>query len=144
MMQMLMELHRYRQQAISSLTRTPSDMFQGNGNNFKTLGKSFLVLASLISINQSGFEYWSDPNNRQNGFINWQVDGQQTSSLYAPAVGPDQGTGGSGVGQRLIPEEPMAIVLNLGISRMFLRLSFSALSFASLSSYPEPDSLSLA
>ena len=78
---------------------------------------------SLISINQTGFEYWSDPNNRQNGYINWQVDGKQTSSLYAPAVGPDQGTGGSGVGQRLIPEEPMALILNLGISRMF-HLSF--------------------
>ena len=93
-------------------------MFQGNGDNFRTLGKSFLFFTSHISINQTGFEYWSDPNNRQNGFINWQVDGQQTSSLYAPAVGPDQGTGGSGVGQRLISEEPMAIVLNLGISRM--------------------------
>jgi hypothetical protein len=69
--------------------------------------------------NVIGFEYWSDPNSRQNGFINWQVNGQQTTTLYAPAVGPDQGTGGSGVGQRLIPEEPMAIVLNLGISRMF-------------------------
>ena len=49
----LMELNRYRQQAISSLTRTPSDMFQGNGNNFKKLGKTFFCLTSLISINQS-------------------------------------------------------------------------------------------
>ena len=76
-----------------------------------------------------GFEYWSDPNNRENGFINWQVDGQQTSSLWAAAVGPDSSTGeggggGSGVGQRLIPEEPMAIILNLGISCMFFPLFF--------------------
>jgi hypothetical protein len=48
-MQMLMELNRYRQQAISSLTQMPSDMFQGNGNNFRTLGKSFFSLASLSS-----------------------------------------------------------------------------------------------
>ena len=34
-------------------------------------------------------------------------------------MGPDQGEGGAGVGQRLIPEEPMSIVLNLGISREF-------------------------
>lgn len=76
------------------------------------------------------------------------MDGQQTSSLYAPAVGPDQGTGGSGVGQRLIPEEPMALILNLGISRMlFLPCSFFlffASLFASLLLYPEPDPLSLA
>ena len=41
-MQMLMELNRYRQQAISSLTQMPSDMFQGNGDNFRTLGNFFL------------------------------------------------------------------------------------------------------
>ena len=36
--------------------------------------------------------------------------------MGAAAVGPDQGSTGSGVGQRLIPEEPMSIILNLGIS----------------------------
>jgi len=88
-------------------------MFQGNGDNFKTLG----------------FEYWSDPNNRQNGFINWQVDGQRTSSLYAPAVEPDQGTGGSGVDQRLIPEEPIAIVLDFGISLNWQPIDLSTMIF---------------
>jgi hypothetical protein len=44
--------------------------------------------------------------------------------MGASAVGPDQGAGGTSVGQRLIPEEPMSIVLNLGISReFFLRSS---------------------
>jgi hypothetical protein len=39
--------------------------------------------------------------------------------MGASAVGPDQGAGGTGVGQRLVPEEPMS---NLGISReSFLR-----------------------
>jgi hypothetical protein len=88
-------------------------MFQGSGDKFTTLG----------------FEYWSDPGNRQDGFITWQVDGQQTSTLYAPAIGPDQGTGGTGVGQRLIPEEPMAIVLNLGISRNWQNIDLSTLIF---------------
>ncbi len=37
--------------------------------------------------------------------------------MWAKAVGPDNGPDGSGIGQRLIPEEPMSIVLNLGISR---------------------------
>jgi hypothetical protein len=35
------------------------------------------------------------------------VDGKQTTRMGAAAVSPDQGTGGTGVGQRLIPEEPM-------------------------------------
>jgi hypothetical protein len=37
------------------------------------------------------------------------------------AVGPDQGTGGPGVDQWLIPEEPMSIVLNLRISGAWVR-----------------------
>jgi hypothetical protein len=44
--------------------------------------------------------------------------------MGAAAVGPDQGTGGSGVDQRLIPEEPMSIVLNLGISGAWVRFGW--------------------
>ncbi|KAJ8456590.1 hypothetical protein ONZ45_g18658 [Pleurotus djamor] len=76
-------------------------MFQGSGRNFKTLG----------------FEYWANPSNVQEGFITWQVDDQLTHRMHAAAVGPDQDPiTGSGVGQRLIPEEPMSIILNNGFS----------------------------
>ncbi|KDQ22034.1 glycoside hydrolase family 16 protein, partial [Pleurotus ostreatus PC15] len=44
-------------------------------------------------------------------------------------VGPDNGPDGSGVGQRLIPEEPMSIVLNLGISPNWQTIDFSTLIF---------------
>jgi hypothetical protein len=47
------------------------------------------------------------------------ADGKKTYRMGASAVGPDQGAGGTGVGQRLIPEEPMSIIFNLGISREF-------------------------
>lgn len=82
---------RCSQQALSALTNLPDDMFQGSGANFKTLG----------------FEYWANPSNRNEGFITWQSNGQPTYRIGATAMGPDQGTGGSQVGARLIPEEPM-------------------------------------
>ena len=78
-------------------------MFQESGAKFTTLDDVFLILSSLtVSFNfpllKTGFEYWPDPGNCQDGFVNWQVNGQQTSSLcYAPAVGPDQGTRGTEV-----------------------------------------------
>jgi len=109
-----------RQQAVSTLTTVPSDMFQGSGSNFKVLG----------------FEYWADPSKPTDGFITWQVDGKPSVRLGATAMGPDQGEGGSGVGQRLVPEEPMSIVLNLGMSRA----SFLSLYFR-LSSWTFPPSL---
>ena len=60
-----------------------------------TISFNFRLFPNYFPLPKTGLEYWSDPGNRQDGFINWQVNGQQTSSLYAPAVGPDQGTGGT-------------------------------------------------
>lgn len=54
-----------------------------------------------------GFEYWANPSNPTEGFITWMANSQQTQRVSATAVGPDMGDGGSMVGQRLIPEEPM-------------------------------------
>ncbi|KAF8649109.1 hypothetical protein AX16_006007 [Volvariella volvacea WC 439] len=88
------------QQSVSGITRLPEDMFQGTGRVFKTFG----------------FEYWSNPNNPDEGSITWQVDGRLSHRMGAAAVAPDMGPEGSQVGQRLIPVEPMAIVLNLGMS----------------------------
>lgn len=68
-------------------------------------------------VGRKGFEYWADQNDRAAGVITWQADGQQTQKITAGAVGPDPLPNGTGVSQRLIPEEPMSIVLNLGISR---------------------------
>lgn len=85
------------QQAVSALTDLPDDMFQGSGQVFTTLG----------------FEYWTDPARPQDGFITWQTAGEPSATMRAPAVGPDAQ---SMIGQRLVSEEPMSIVLNLGLS----------------------------
>ncbi|KAF9461053.1 beta-glucan synthesis-associated [Collybia nuda] len=101
------------QQAVSGIVKLPSDMFQGSGKVFKKIG----------------FEYWANPSNAQEGYITWQVDGKQSHRVSATAVGPDQGPGGSGVGQRLIPEEPMSIVLNLGMSQNWQKIDLSTMQF---------------
>ncbi|KAF8810902.1 SKN1-domain-containing protein [Phlegmacium glaucopus] len=49
----------------------------------------------------------------------------KTSTLWAAAVGPDQDTGGSGVGQRLIP----AIILNLGMLPNWQPIDLSTMIF---------------
>jgi len=56
----------------------------------------------------AGFEYWANPSNQDEGFITWQTDGQLSVQMGVAVVGPDQGLG-IGVGQQLIPEEPMWI-----------------------------------
>ncbi|TFK23860.1 concanavalin A-like lectin/glucanase [Coprinopsis marcescibilis] len=101
------------QQSVSGVSRVPSDMFQGSQQRFTTFG----------------FEYWADPNNREDGYIWWQVDGKQTHRMGARAVRADPEPEGSGVGDRLIPEEPMAIVLNLGMSSNWQTISLPTMRF---------------
>ncbi|KAF7355633.1 hypothetical protein MSAN_01480800 [Mycena sanguinolenta] len=101
------------QQAVSALTDVPGEGFQGSGKQMITYG----------------FEYWSDPTDPSTGFITWQVNGSESARVGAAAVGPDQGDGGSGVGQRLIPVEPMSIVLNLGISNNWQNIDLSTMVF---------------
>lgn len=82
---------RFRQQAVSSLTNVPDNMFEGSGQVFTKFG----------------FEYWAEPSAPEKGFITWMVDGNPSHRVGADAMGPDQGPDGTGVGRRIIPEEPM-------------------------------------
>jgi hypothetical protein len=54
--------------------------------------------------------------------VTWYADGQPSYRMGAGAVGPDTGDGGSGVGARLVPEEPLSIILNLGLSRNWQKI----------------------
>ena len=124
---------------MSGLTAVPPGGFQGSGMQYTKYGECVFgtwvgmwdvdvvfVAPPFSCVNarlDAGFEYWANPSNRGEGFITWQTAGQPSVRMGAGAVAPDQGTGGSGVGQRLIPEEPMSIVLNLGISGAWVRLS---------------------
>ncbi|EJF56767.1 beta-glucan synthesis-associated [Dichomitus squalens LYAD-421 SS1] len=101
------------QQAVSALTNLPDDMFQGSGANFKTLG----------------FEYWANPNKRDEGFITWQSNGQSTVRMGASAMAPDPDTE---VSQRLVPEEPMSIILNLGISSNWQPIDLTTMVFPAI------------
>ncbi|KAG6860426.1 hypothetical protein C0995_011331 [Termitomyces sp. Mi166 len=84
---------------------------RGFGRRFVTYMRCFcIVLESAVALVRL------TPSNPSEGSITWQVDGVQSYRLGAIAVEPDQGPTGSGVDQRLIPVEPMSIVLNLGIS----------------------------
>ncbi|KAJ2934244.1 hypothetical protein H1R20_g2843, partial [Candolleomyces eurysporus] len=101
------------QQSVSGVTRVPSDMFQGSGERFTSFG----------------FEYYGNPERRDQGYVMWQVDGSPTHRVGYGAVGPDPEPTGAGIGQRIIPEEPMAIILNLGMSPNWQTIDISTMLF---------------
>ncbi|KAI5481391.1 glycoside hydrolase family 16 protein [Pseudohyphozyma bogoriensis] len=105
------ELNSYKgglyQQACSGVTTVPSDAYELTGGEFSTYG----------------FEIFPDTDN---GYITWQVDGEASWTITSAAVGPNNKTQ---IGQRLIPQEPLSIVLNLGISDSFQPVMYNELKF---------------
>ncbi|KAG8904449.1 hypothetical protein FRB99_001709, partial [Tulasnella sp. 403] len=70
---------------------------------------SALTDIGITAYNRSGFqtygfEYWSNPKNRGEGFVTWASGGKPTWTLTAAAIGPDPKTE---INSRLISEEPM-------------------------------------
>ena len=88
------------QEALSAITNLNNDWYNGN------------------SYQSYGFEY--EPG--ADGYITWYVGDQKTWKLTGTAIGPN-----GNVGQRVIPEEPMAIVANFGMSSSFVQLNLTAL-----------------
>ncbi|KIR60302.1 glucosidase [Cryptococcus bacillisporus CA1873] len=98
------------QEAVSSLTYIDSDNYVGTSGKFGIYG----------------FEMFSDPNNRNSGYITWVADGKKSWTMYPAAVGP---LSSMNIGQRLISEEPMAMVINFGMSNNFQAIDLNHLTF---------------
>jgi len=88
------------QQALSTVTNLNNDWYDGNA--YQTYS----------------FDY--TPGGQ--GYVSWNVGEDRTWTVAANAVGPN-----GNIGQRVLPEEPMSIVANFGMSPGFANLNFSGL-----------------
>ena len=88
------------QQAISGVTNLNNSWY--NGNAYQTYA----------------FEY--EPGAA--GYSTWFIGEDATWKLDARAIGPN-----GNIGQRVIPDEPMAMVINLGMSSSFANLNWTGL-----------------
>jgi len=73
-----------------------------------------------------GFEYW--PSRGNDGYITWVVDGQKAWTMTNAALAANPKVE---IGPRLIPEEPMYLILNFGMSPGFQAQDFQHLVFPS-------------
>ena len=105
-------LNKYRgsayQQAASGLTKTNFEAYELSGNVF----------------NSYGFEYI--PGGGKDSHVTWTLQGEPQWRLGSAAMGPNPATE---IGQRLVPEEPMYILLNLGISSGFTYINWQDIKF---------------
>jgi len=88
------------QQALSTVTNLNNDWY--NGKAYQTYG----------------FEY--EPG--ADGYVVWNVGDVKTWKVEGNAVGPN-----GNVGQRVMPEEPMSLIVNFGMSSGFAALNMTGL-----------------
>ncbi|ETS60660.1 hypothetical protein PaG_04556 [Moesziomyces aphidis] len=93
------------QEAVSSVTRVPDRGFQLTQNEYVTYG----------------VEFSPDFNYDGSGSMTWYVDGKPSWTVN-PKAFPARAN--LDIGQRIIPVEPMAIVMNLAISSGFQTVNF--------------------
>ncbi|KAJ7348909.1 glycoside hydrolase family 16 protein [Mycena albidolilacea] len=96
------------QQTISAMTYIDDKYYSGNA--FETYG----------------LEWFSNPSKRASGYINWLTGGTKRWTLTPATIGPDQD---ASISQRLITEEPMYLVFNLGMSPGFQHQDFKHMKF---------------
>lgn len=110
----LTELNSYKggvyQEAVSGVTLLGTDTYELGKGTFKKIG----------------FEYKADPKTRDSNYITWFTDGQKTWTMNAAAVGPDRRVD---IGQRLVSEEPMSIIMNFGMADGFAFVDIENLIF---------------
>ena len=51
-----------------------------------------------------GYEWWSDPSNRGDGYITWYSGGEKMWTMTADTIGADST---AEISARIVPEEPM-------------------------------------
>jgi hypothetical protein len=93
------------QEAVSSVTRVPDSGFNLTSNEYITYG----------------VEYTPDFNYDGSGSMTWYVDGKPSWTVTPKAIPPRPELD---VGQRIIPVEPMAIVMNLAVASGFQYVNF--------------------
>ncbi|KAK4686589.1 beta-glucan synthesis-associated protein KRE6, partial [Tremellales sp. Uapishka_1] len=98
------------QQAASTLTYVDSDIYFNTSANFAVFG----------------FEYASDSSNRENAYITWVASGKKSWTLRGTGLQPNTKTE---IGQRMITEEPMALIFNLAASNNFQNVDFENMIF---------------
>ncbi|KAJ9100468.1 hypothetical protein QFC21_003507 [Naganishia friedmannii] len=98
------------QQAVSSLTWVPDGVYQNTSQQFNTYG----------------MEWYANTNDRDNGYVAWIASGVRSWTVHASAMAPNPATE---IGQRIIPEEPMYLIMNFGMSNNFQSVAFAQLDF---------------
>lgn len=109
------------QQCVSCLSYTHDSIYHDNQVEGRPTADG-----SSEPFGVFGFEYVADYEHRKDGYVTWVNQGKQSWWMNYDTVQPNKKVG---VGQRLIAEEPMALIFNLGMSNNFQNVDFRNMNF---------------
>ncbi|CAG8523539.1 8415_t:CDS:2, partial [Scutellospora calospora] len=98
------------------------------GSVWQQTVSSLTVVSNEIYDNRSYEKYAFEYEPGSDGYISWFINDQLTWRMNASAVGPNKE---NDIGQRIISEESMSIVINLGMSEGFNHIDLNNLKFPS-------------
>jgi beta-glucanase (GH16 family) len=107
------------QEAVSAISETCRDC-DNEPDEFYYLGSSSNKFATY------GFEYVANINKRDEGYIEWYTLGEPSWRLNAAGMGADPEVE---ISERLVAEEPMTLIFNLGLSNSFETVDLANLDF---------------
>lgn len=99
------------QEAVSGVSVIPDDAYE---------------LAPTPRAVRFGVDYTPDWDGNGDASVTWFIDGKAMWQVKGSAIGPDSRID---IGQRLIPVEPMTLIMNLGMSNGFQTIKFNSLTF---------------
>jgi len=95
------------QQAVSALSQTDQQAYEMSGGGFSVYGYEYLPGTS-------------------DAYVTWISNNRASWTVFSAGMGPDSMVQ---IGERPIPEEPMYIIANLGMSPNFGKIDFEHLTF---------------
>ena len=103
-------------QSIQNTSRTSLNTYKGGNSQQALSAQSYFNTGSYggNAYSSYAYEWWSDPDNRDEGYVQWYVEGDETWKVDASSLAGDTVTQ---ISSRLIPEEPMYMILNFGMAR---------------------------
>lgn len=107
---------------IANFDITTMNIYKGG-----TYQEAFSAISTLNNAWYEGNEYQVyafeyTPGSGSSSDIQWFIGDQKTWRMTSDAIGPN-----GNVGQRVISQEPMAMILNLGLSEGFSKINFTGL-----------------
>ncbi|KZV59646.1 glycoside hydrolase family 16 protein [Peniophora sp. CONT] len=114
--------------SIQNTSQTILNTYKGGNSQQALSAQSYFSTGSYggQAYSSYAYEWWADQDKRSDGYVQWYVEDKKTWKVDSSSLAGDDITQ---ISSRLIPEEPMSLILNFGMAPSFQEQDFTTLTF---------------